>query len=276
MQLTDKQLSFFCTFGYLALPGLMSDCINEITDGFHAVFDSQGGGHNNQKHDGESRSCIVPFIDQNKHLSALLDEPRIHVLLCSLLGDDFNYMGSDGNIYVGDTNWHSDGWNEGSLYVKIAFYLDSISRDTGCLRVVPGSHNVDDAYGAALNDFLPQPNTNFGMPGSDIPSIALDVEPGDILIFNHRLKHSSWGGDNQRRMFTINCGEHVIDEFIPGLKHYIAGSARFWLDSMYGEIMKETAGPQRMKHLEQVLANEGHLAALSAQARKDNKEPSRG
>ena len=40
---------------------------------------------------------------------SLIDDPRIHALATTLLGDDFNYMGSDGNYYVGDTGWHSDG-----------------------------------------------------------------------------------------------------------------------------------------------------------------------
>jgi len=44
------------------------------------------------------------------HLSTLLDDPRIHDVAASLLGDDFNYMGSDGNFYAGDTRWHSDGY----------------------------------------------------------------------------------------------------------------------------------------------------------------------
>ena len=30
MKLTEQQLSFFDTFGYLAFPGLMADCIDEI------------------------------------------------------------------------------------------------------------------------------------------------------------------------------------------------------------------------------------------------------
>jgi hypothetical protein len=36
----------------------------------------------------------------------------------------------------------------------------------------------------------------------------------------------------------------------------------------YGEVMVSTAGPERMRHLEQVLANDGHLAELCRQARE--------
>ena len=62
-------------------------------------------------------------------LSSLLEDPRILGITTTLLGDDFNYMGSDGNYYVGDTRWHSDGGHkpEDPTHIKIAFYLDPIN-----------------------------------------------------------------------------------------------------------------------------------------------------
>ena len=40
--------------------------------------------------------------------------------------------------------------------------------------------------------------------------------------------------------------------------------------------MLQTAGPGRMVHLEQALAHDGNPAALSARARQEMSEPSRG
>ena len=37
MKLTEPQLTFFHTFGYLAFPGLMADGIEEITREFEAL-----------------------------------------------------------------------------------------------------------------------------------------------------------------------------------------------------------------------------------------------
>ena len=133
MPLTEQQVRFFETYGYLGLPGLMADRIDEILQEFAGVWQARGGGHSGQPHDGSRRSCIVPFIDQSENLSALLDDPRILDAATSLLGDDFNYMGSDGNYYAGDTPWHSDGWHPNIRHIKIAFYLDPLTRDTGCL-----------------------------------------------------------------------------------------------------------------------------------------------
>ncbi len=150
-RLTDAQIAFFETFGYLGFPGLMADRIDEIISEFEAVWTDRGGGHNGKPHDGKARSCIVPFIDQrDKARRSLIDDPRILGIANALLGEDFNYMGSDGNYYVGDTAWHSDGWHPEIRHIKIAFYLDPLTRDTGCLRVIPGSHLIGDQFADRL------------------------------------------------------------------------------------------------------------------------------
>lgn len=276
MKLTQQQLDFFDTFGYLAFPGLMRDVIEEIIDAFEEIWASRGGGHNGRPHDGKRRSCIVPFIDQHPRLCALLDDERIHGILTGLLGDDFNYTGSDGNYYAGDTQWHSDGWGKDIHFVKIAFYLDTITRDTGCLRVIPGSHRLEDQYANRVQEAIKQSEEQWGFVGADIPSQALETTPGDIVCFNHNLKHAAFGGHSHRRMFTINCSERFPDDRLDEFRNYIAGHARFWNESLYSRLMLDTAGRDRMVHLEQGAANDGHLAELVRKAREEMDEPSRG
>ncbi|MFM1548737.1 MAG: phytanoyl-CoA dioxygenase family protein [Lentisphaeria bacterium] len=275
--LTPEQLEFFDTFGFLALPGALAGSIAEITAAFDEIWATRGDGHNGKAHDPAQRSCIVPFIDQHERLCALLEEPCIHGLLCSLLGNNFNYMGSDGNYYAGDTVWHSDGWHPVLRYVKIALYLDPLRRDTGCLRVIPGSHKTGDTYSEKLEQIIRRKKPLlWGVEGKDLPAIALETDPGDVLVFNHNLKHAAFGGDPRRRMFTINCSQRFPDDQISELKDYIAHSARFWLDRVYGETMMATANAQRLVHLEQAMANDGHLPALAAKAREEMTEPARG
>src|SRR6185312_5151925 len=98
-RLTPQQLTAFNTFGFLAFPGLLNDRIDSIIENFEKVFVSHGGGHAGLKHDGKKRSCIVQFADLNPLLSSLIDDPRIHGIARDLVGEDFNYMGSDGNYY---------------------------------------------------------------------------------------------------------------------------------------------------------------------------------
>ncbi len=274
--LTEQQLRFFDLYGYLSFPGLMAHRADAIINDFEALWASQGGGHNGRPHDGSARSCIAQFIDLRDYLSSLLDDPRIMGIATSLLGDDFNYMGSDGNYYAGDSGWHSDGWHREIRHIKIAFYLDPLTRDTGCLRVIPGSHRIGDQYADGLQEQLRRGEELLGVRGPDVPAVALETRPGDLVCFNHNTKHASFGGGKRRRMFTMNLCQRYPDARLQDLRDYMAGGARFWVKRGYGDAMIRTAGPERRRHLEQVLANDGHLTELSRQARERMAEPSRG
>ena len=277
-ELTEQQMSFFRTFGYLGFPGLMTDRIEEIVREFEAVWVAHGGGHNGKPHDGKARSCIVPFIDQSEVLCTLLDDPRILGIASSILGDDFNYTGSDGNFYVGETRWHSDGGRkpEDPIHIKIAFYLDPLTGDTGALRVIPGSHHFGDEYADSLSDQVRDSQEFWGLHGRDVPAAVLETRPGDLVMFNHNTKHAAFGGGIRRRMFTINLSQRYPENRLEDLRNQIATASRFWIDRKYGEKMVRTAGSERMRHLEQNMANDGHLAELSRQARERMSEPSRG
>ena len=240
------------------------------------MFASRGGGHYGVPHEGKARSCIVPFIDQDETLSALLDDERVLGVASALLGDDFNYTVSDGNYYVGSTSWHTDGFNTGPQHIKLAFYLDPVTAATGALRVVPGSHTIDAPYFEKLRTEIWGSEANWGVDGAGVPCVALETQPGDLVCFNHNILHSSFGGNASRRMFTINLCQRYPQSEIQGLRDWIGALARFWNERNYGEIMVRTAGPERMRHLEQCMANDGHLAELSRKARESMPEPARG
>ena len=70
--------------------------------------------------------------------------------------------------------------------------------------------------------------------------------------------------------------ERYPEEHLDELRDYISNLARFWMDRLYTDVMVGTAGPERTRHLEQSMANYGHLAALSREARERMAEPSRG
>lgn len=273
--LSVLQVTHFRTFGYLAFPGLLKDRIDEIIHEFESIFARRGGGHAGRPHEGKQRSCIVPFPDQSAVLAGLLDDPRIHGIATALLGDDFNYMPSDGNYYTGDTNWHSDGWHPERRHIKLAFYLDPLTRDTGCLRVIPGSHRVGDTFAELLQEQLYRLPASLGLQGHEVPAVALETTPGDLLVFNHNIKHAAFGGSGWRRMFTMNCCERYPEAELPELRKYLEGIARFWVERAYGDLMVSTASPQRMRHLEQVMANDGHIAELARKARAEMSEPAR-
>ncbi|NBC72152.1 phytanoyl-CoA dioxygenase family protein [Paenibacillus sacheonensis] len=255
-----KQIDFFNTFGFIKFPALLKEDIGWIQDEFEQVFPM----FPKQKHDGSKRTMIVPFIDQREKLSGLLDHPAIRDILVSLLGSDYNYMGSDGNYYSGDTPWHPDGRERSRQHIKIAFYLDPLTAENGALRVIPGSHRFGDRFGEDVMAKVQQSQQAWGIPGSEVPAVALDVVPGDVLVFKHETFHSSWGGSGYRRMFTINAserfqGERALSELQSlCLMHY-----HYSRDHYYGRAMRESAGPERLKNLEQVMSLEADWADLT-------------
>jgi hypothetical protein len=244
-----QQRAFFETYGFLKLPGLLRDQSATITAAFEAVFARLGVNP-----DGARRRTIVPFVDQHPGLCALLDHPGILAAVGNLLGPDFNYVSSDGNYYTGDTDWHRDSLYQSSSYIKLALYLDPIRRDSGCLRVIPGSHT--DAGMAQWNDDrMRAAETEWGVPQREVPAYPIESDPGDVLLFNHRTLHASFGGGSERRMFTMNLGRRArtsteVDDLISycDWHMYNHGSRQ-----PYGPVMLETATPARKIHLAQPL-----------------------
>ncbi len=271
MVLTEHQKRFFETFGYLVLPELVKDDIDWITAEFEGVFRDRG-----VVHDPKKRTVIVPFIDQRERFCTLLDHPGIVGIAAGLLGDDFNYLGGDGNYYTGDTQWHSDGVHKVGTYLKIALYLDPVAWGTGCLRVIPGSHRIDlvDSWEARK---ARNAQELWAIEERDVPAVALESRPGDVVTFNHNLMHASFGGSSRRRMFTLNCSTHAgTPEEVADLEAFIGSGARFWIEHVHSEIMRATASPDRMRHLRQPMAHEGHLPALVTKARREMDEAARG
>lgn len=242
-----QQKAFFETFGYLKLPGLVLPEIEKITSEFEAVFPQVG-----RSHDGSVRTAINHFVDQRADLCALLDHPGLLEAIGNLLGADFNYMGSDGNYFTGETTWHRDSEMPGNAFAKAAFYLDPVTRDTGCLRVMPGSHLAGSLEEWREETFRDS-DDQWGLPQSDLPAVALESQPGDVLVFNHRLMHASFGGSTARRMFTFNLSRRaqtrteLNDLICYGDTH----GCDFGQSEPYGPLMLETASPARQVHLKQ-------------------------
>ncbi len=247
LPLTQQQLDFFDTFGYLVLPDLIQDCIEEVTADFQEVWQGHGGGHDGKPHDGATRSCLVPFIDQHERLSMLLDHPGVHGAAVSLLGEGFAYLAGDGNYYVGDTLWHVDNMSPERRFIKFSFYLDALDADSGALRVVPGSHHVtcpmrQRLLGKTSPDGL-HTEEAYGVPGAGLPAVALATRPGDVVVFNQNLYHSSWGGGQRRRMFTMNCTQRYAEDELPQLQGYLVNHARFLIERNVGPAMLRVATP---------------------------------
>ncbi len=268
----SKQKHFLETFGYLVAPGLLKEDMSWIEKAFEAALQERGAAHDRTK-----RTGYVAFVDQSERLCTLLDHPGVEALLSGLLGENFNYIMSDGNCFVGDTHWHIDGaqWGGLSFFLKVGVYLDPVTRDTGCLRTIPGAHRVDYAPGwnnVQARDSLFDPDgpnpamERWGIDQRDMPSVAMESQPGDVVMFRLNMLHAAFGGSDRRRMLSLVCCPHCeTEEEVRLLETCIT---KYRLHPSYElprDVMRKTASPRRMRHLQQVLEIETRLLAQAPQ-----------
>ena len=226
--LTNEHVAHFRAFGFVALPGLFSpDEMEQIGREFEDVMEEERQG---QSFGGEKRQAVMAFAELRPKLMSLIDDDRMYEPMEQLLGPDFLWWGSDGNLYVGDTAWHSDAAEPemGHGRIKIALYLDAVARDTGCIRFIPGSHRLplhddlrplkmwrtlqtiaegrqgEEALKPYIEQGLDPDKPVFGVEQPDLPGYAVESQPGDVVFFEQHLYHGSWGGRTGRRMFTLN------------------------------------------------------------------------
>src|SRR5262249_19846409 len=137
----------------------------------------------------------------------LLDQPNLAGIAEDLLGEDCVFHGiSDGQIHNGNTNWHRDGRApEPTVVAKLTFYLDDVAPGKGCLSVLPGSHHwpvhcIDLEKGVDERD---RSGGLLGHPPSEFPGrYDVPTRRGDVIAFNTRIWHSSWGGGANRRQMA--------------------------------------------------------------------------
>ena len=260
MTLSSQQCTFFQSFGYLILPGLLTDEMNWIIEEHHNVFEKNG-----VVHDGTKRSFLVPFFDESARLCTLFDHPNVVGVLSSLLGDDFNYVGGGGNYYSGDTNWHDDGGHRvgGLVFVKFHIYVDPLTRETGCIRMIPGSHLEGEWREQLQKVRLQAFSEDLGIGGNDVPCVAAETKPGDVVVLNHTTYHASFGGGQARRHLDLNaCSRARTDAEFKDLDKFvkiIEGFKQQKETTGEEDMILSTASPERMRHLKQVIEREKHL-----------------
>lgn len=214
-RLSRQQVAYFNTFGFLHLPGLFRDDIQEITAGFERVFADPLHEHWELEgflHGGRRRVAVASFIDKDEALRGLRDDLRILGVVKGLLGDDYEFAESDGNVWYCETYWHSDVYGSplATYHVKLSFYLDSLRGDSGAIRLIPGSNFYSESFAQVLTKDLANHgaiNQVYGVEGHQIPSWTLESEPGDLIVWNQRTIHASYNGEDRRRSFALTFRE---------------------------------------------------------------------
>jgi len=203
--LTIEQKQHFETFGFLVLRQLLTQNeIDEIRGASDEFLRENRGG---KPFPGTKRQGMIPFFELIPKLQWLIEDDRIYALGEELLGPDFILNATEGNLHVGNTRWHGGGPEaEPVPHIKIAFYLEPNTKETGALRFIPGSHQLEfRKFLQPLTAQFENPNVMpFGVSGVDLPSFVIESQPGDVVIFPETLWHAAFGGALGRSQHAIN------------------------------------------------------------------------
>jgi len=188
---SHADVAHYLRFGFVVLrrafdPEPLSEEIDRsFREGSRAPFDiNVAGGHVSGRY--------LPMMCERTPVSlALLDQ--FADVAAQLLGTHVLPVRAKGVLYHGDTNWHTDS-DLDVMSLGCVCYLESLRAHNGALRVLPASHR--NRFGSSV-----QARSN---ALASLPGLAIETEPGDVIVFDEHLCHSSSGGSN-RRQWRVDC-----------------------------------------------------------------------
>ena len=225
--LTPDQINHFNVFGLLILKQTLTDLeIKELSHQAYKIWE-QKLGHEPAENEHIS---IAPFLELNPKLTSLIEDDRIYHPMIQLLGKDMIWMRSEGvhgtMTKTSSHHWHADrpGTRELSFHrIKIMIYLDPMRKESGSLRVIPGSHR--SPFHESLLPFQERHGLVdpifFGAPGNEVPCQAVETDPGDVVIFNQSLYHAVYGKTGRRRYISLKYAARPLqDDHLASIKEF--------------------------------------------------------
>ena len=212
--LDDEQVAFFRTFGFLIFRKLLSldeveTIAREAAVAIEEIYQGREGGY---------RGRWAPLQRPSTPFSAsLLEDPRFYGIATELFDDSLIGLFSDMLVWLGDTGWHRDQDVPGNTGLKFLYYFDSLETETGCLRVVPGSHLEPDRsevgdvepvrlaarqehYMQIVSELASRRRADVPPDQALLPPVSVETVPGDVIVFALPLLHASFGGAPNRRI----------------------------------------------------------------------------
>jgi hypothetical protein len=221
--LSCDELSRFDAFGFLVLRGLFAQEVDELSAGFEValreaplqVVSCPQFYAAAPSWSAHARQAVFDVVEGSSSLARLRRDPRVTEIVRQIVGAE--HVATDSvSLFNCDTHWHNDGLFAPSGRPSILFmwYLDRLTAETGALRVIPGSHHPGP-FRTALDDELMSSDKPlsraFGTKPHELPAIALDVEPGDLVLIDYRVFHSSFHGGVRRRLITVGWSPTTVE-----------------------------------------------------------------
>ena len=263
--LTAQQLAHFETFGFLLLRQAFSPAeIQDIARAAEELWEEDL----QSRSDEPGHQHLSPFLEKRSLLARLPEDDRVYLPIGQLLGPGFVWGGSEGNKgsfnETNDHQWHSDRAGQIDLQytrIKIMMYLQPMHKDTGALRVIPGSHHRP--FHQSLLGLQPQKQGTslsvFGVSGPDLPCYPIEVQPGDVVVFNHYLFHAVYGKQEGRSYIAMKFAAEPTTEV------HVEALAKHYQDaSQLHEAFRHGPRPRIRSMVEKLLDWEEKLGVLDA------------
>ncbi len=207
-ELTEQQKNRYDLLGYLTFPGLFADEIADIRQEFDRVFREQAEQvlpWDHIVHHNLPRQIMPYMVDKSDKLLALAHSDKLAAIVRGLIGDGFQLIGSDGNIYDCGTRWHTDltGLPYNCRNVKIIFYFDVMRAGQDAFRIIPGSHHHTDQFAKKLKKTIKTPEETIGLSITEVPCDEIANVPGDVVVFDARAWHAVPYCGNRRHMMSF-------------------------------------------------------------------------
>jgi hypothetical protein len=162
-----------------------------LSDAYGAAY----GQNTREDLDDESPEAnVLPMMCERAPLSMSLvaDDPRLWTVAEQLLGSVTLACPALGECLIRETPWHRDP-GIGDPWVRFRIYLEPCRAGAGALRFVPGSQH--SPFRDRLEDYRARAHADgAGNLAVDVPSVAVETDPGDVIAFDPRTLHSSIGG----------------------------------------------------------------------------------
>jgi ectoine hydroxylase-related dioxygenase (phytanoyl-CoA dioxygenase family) len=187
-------VSEFRERGYVVLRGLLSSrdiqrLRDEVDAALRSAFGADYGRNTRTEELGEGEIAaegnFLPLMADRSPLSMALvaDDPRLLPAADALLGGEAVPVSPAlATCMVSDTPWHNDP-GTGERWVRFNAYLDPVDAATGALQIAVRSQ---DHRGVAFD-------------ASDADVDVVQTEPGDVIAFDPRAFHASFGGTRRLR-----------------------------------------------------------------------------
>jgi hypothetical protein len=189
-RLEETYVNFYRAFGYLILRGMLG--ADEMRTFGVESRAAMGDRHDPGDFDPgaaaerDRRQWSLMMDTDTPFHTCKLEDPRFLTLAHQLCAEDVIGIKVQSNRFGGSTPWHRDTYTAKRGGIKFIWYHETVRRATGALRLVPASHLLGDNY--LFSEKLVR------LPVDEVPATALETDPGDVIVFDMRAWHGSFGG----------------------------------------------------------------------------------